>query len=472
MAINILIEDIYSPVSYEGFENAIVIIGVASIGPAMIPVYLTPANDVVRIFGENSEITNTCIEAFEAGASNVIAIRMNGVSSTLTFLDNQGEKAIIFKSISAEGNSDNCRIAVMETEDGLVVVGVYGKDSNLEREYTLPRTTPISTLCSRINRDALYGYVSILATPIKNITVSDLDKTNEFGLFMDGGSDESSLFQLEILNKLEIVYGMIESLAFDILIPLPVRYLEFEMIWIGEKIERINLYNQLSDFCRLRAAAGMPIISLIQTFDEISNNTDSILNKYEELLDSMDFSQYIIPISGGLRSPVSYISSGIGVVSGFLNALPVESSPINKTIHRGLGLKYHLTSSELATMKALKVSCFTSSIRRGVVLFNENTSAYNQESPFASIRNIRLVNFITRKCTALFDSHIGDTTPTPFNVITSKIESLFDGFRSDNIISDYQYTVRVDESTKVTIEIEVVPYGQIESVTTSVRVYG
>lgn len=493
MDVNYTIGEIYTPMSYEDFDNAVVIIGLADKGPKMIPVYLSDSEYVEDAFGEGSELSNACLEAFYAGAQRIIAFRINGIYPVYVLTDANGNELIKLYAIHAGGKYNMMKVIVSPIDADSKSLGIYGIDGELQMEYILNNTTTSSALCNIINRDSKLGRVEVIAEPLNDFAPSStIRSTGEEGRFFIDGRDEPNVFDEQLYNRLATIYSMLETINFDIIIPLPVIYTDYTVVSTEntETPKNKSFYNQLVDFCEIKAASGYPVIA-IASADEfipeqhitLSGYITALKNKVENGDLNLNRSQYVILLRTWLSTPfldnngIKYISSGRAALGGLLNSLDCHISPANKFIWSSLRIyeddtmKYEFNPSETESLSALGICTFRNSIRKGVVISNAITSALNND-PCATIRNSRLSNYINKTLTSVFESYIGNTYINQYSAINNLINSTLETIKSNQMIADYQYTVASDSfGSYISVDIEVVPYGEVKAITASILVH-
>jgi hypothetical protein len=493
MDVNVTIGQIYTPMSYEGFDNAVIIIGLADKGPTMVPVYLSNSEYVEDIFGETSQLANACLEAFYAGAEHIIAFRINGIYPTLTLTDTNDNPLIKLYAIHAGSGYNMMKVVIAPYVDDTKVLEFYGINDEFQMRYTLSENTTAGSLSDAINHDSRLGKVQVIAEPLDDFAVCNtLRSTGNEGVLFDNGIDEDYVFGAKLYERLEAIYSMLDVINFDILIPLPVMYTDYAMVNIETATEPKNrsFYNQLAEFCERKSLSGYPVMAIASADEFIpSDHVDlsGYITALEEKLKNFDLklnrSQHVVLLRAWISTPFPnksggrYISNGACALGGLLNALGCHLSPANKSIWSLFGIyqdstmKYEFSPSETERLSELGICTFRNSIRRGVVISNAITSAPTNSSCM-TIRNSRLASYINKTLTVALENYIGNSSINQYSAVDKVISSTLEDIKSNQMIVDYKYTVTSNPTgSAMYIDIEAVPYGEVRKVTASILIH-
>jgi hypothetical protein len=304
------------------------------------------------------------------------------------------------------------------------------------------------------------------------------------GVTLAGGTNESSVSGATLYERLGAIYSMLETLTFDILIPMPVRYTDHAVVTTeySHIAKDKYFYNQLGDFCNIKADGGDPITAIIAADDL---NPDTSLDTYVNSMtvpSEIRRSQYIVVTKSWLATPfyngngTRYICDGTATLGGLLNSINVSMNPVNKSVGTLIGIyddgviRYEFSANQVKALANLGICTFHSSIRKGVCLASAVTSTLPTH-PCASIKNARLVAYIIRVMSVMLDSYIGEGSVNQHGSINKLIEAQLKSMQTDSIVSDYSYTVTSDQlGSNISIDIEVVPCNDIQTVSATVMV--
>lgn len=477
MGFNYFIGQTYAPVSYEGFENAIVIIGYSNKGPSMIPVYISDVDKVTTIFGDEGELPQACIEAMNANATHIIAFRINGIYPAATLYNTTHDFLLKFYAVSAGEDLNEMKI-VVDSGNECVIIQVYGVNNQLQKEYIVSKESTISSLVDMINYDALFGFVSVIAECPKDFThCEELEITGPDGRSLRGGESEEFLDDVTLYDRLSFIYSILETISFDIILPLPVKYLQHTSVNVSySKKPKVRMfYNQLGDFCNIKKNSGCPVVGIISANDMTQETTKEYIEYLKEKVVQYSNGEggyvlrrtsHVIVLKAWLTGSSSYVSNGAGSLAGLLNSLKRNISPANKSIDESLGLEKEFDEEEIETLSELGICTFKETLRKGVVLAKAVTSS-NDDSSF-SIRDERLSNYIHTTITAYLDQYIGEASFNQHGNINTTVDLILSQMQEENMIYDYQYNVLVNQNGFANILVEVIPYGEVKSVSTAI----
>ena len=477
-----IVEQAYIPISYEDFESAIVIIGYADKGPSMVPVYFSDITYIEKTFGADSELSKSCLEAFYTGAKNIIAFRINGIYSTTTLNNHNGEAAMKIYAVSAGEVGNDIKVEVVDSR----WLSVYASNGSLEKTYPLRDDTTINQLCSLIKRDAELGNISIIAEAL--IYAEPSDSLVSVLTNLDGGVDEDSVAGAILYERLDSIYSMLETLNFNSLVVLPIRYTDSAMIKteLSHEVKEKFFYNQLDNLCSIKANEGFPILAVISADEfvpeldiDMSGYVTSMKNKTTDLGDRLRRSPHIIVTRSWLNIPLRarHISSGAAALAGYISTLSPSINPLNKPIGRLVTtyadpiLKYVFGIEQIKELSSLGITTFHETIRKGVCFANAVTSAPSGHS-CSTIKNTRLSNYIIRRMSTKLDGFLGNVSMNPYASIDKMIDSELTQMVTDGIINKYSYTVTSNQmGSEVGIDITAVPCNDIATVSASIVVH-
>jgi hypothetical protein len=445
----------------------------------MLPVYFSEGALVEGVFGQGSQLSNACLECFYTGAKKIIAFRINSTYATATFNDASDNPLIKIYSINAGDTGTAIKVEVA-TVNSRKVLTIYESDGSIKRTYALEGTS-ISGICTAINYDASVGSVGVVAESINESAMANtLADTVVGGVTLAGGTNESSVSGATLYERLGAIYSMLETLTFDILIPMPVRYTDHAIVTTEySHIPKDKyFYNQLGDFCNIKANGGNPITAIIASDDcnpDVDVSTMTIPSEIRR-------TQYIVVTKSWLATPfyngngTRYICDGTATLGGLLNSINVSINPVNKPAGTLIGIyndgetRYEFSANQVKALANLGICTFHSSIRKGVCLASAVTSTLPTH-PCASIKNARLVAYIIRVMSVMLDSYIGEGSVNQHGSINKLIEAQLKSMQTDSIVSDYSYTVTSDQlGSNISIDIEVVPCNDIQTVSATVMV--
>lgn len=475
MNINYVLSDIYTPVSYEDFNNAVVIIGYAEKGPSLTPVYISRSDQITNIFGEGSELSQGCLEAMIAGASRIIAFRINGVHPVISFYDISEEELLMrCYAINATEKYNAMRVAINTTGDRKSIE-IYDVDNNLEKEYIYDLDTPISRIANRINYDASMGKVSIVVEPLESTKpFESLQITGPAGRFFSEGRVEDFLHDEVIYTRLDFIYSLLETINFDSIVSLPIRFLGHANVPSLYSIEPRGrmFYNQLQSLCSIKRDGGYPITAIIPSNDhDFDGYTIYIKEHIRIYTDStygltLNESKDIVVVKAWVNSGNDKISNGCCIIAGLLSDTKSCLSPANKPIHPAITLQNEFDVKDIQTLSLLGICTFKNTIRNGVVLANAVTSLGGGDS----LRDKRLSDYIHKEITTSVDHYVGEAVVSPYNSVDKLIDNILNDIRQKRYISDYIYSISTSEDGLMNIDIQVIPYGEIKTISALVAV--
>jgi hypothetical protein len=311
-------------------NTGLLLIGHASRGPALVIIDSKgDVNYVRRVFGEQSSLTRSYIEATQNGATNIYLARINGTHHEIY------SNGILFKSIEATDEASNISITTVNNE--LIVSNPV---TNVLKRYTID-----ANLISNINLDASNFESEVYATACAQPPATLSTGATQFDLSI-------------INNRFEFILEQAE--------PYPLKQIGVLCGSFNHEENNITLYSIVSDFIERKLLASEPCMitmgivpeveasSMVisQTYNltpytsdggykypflyaQLSTNPDLEIENFPLKQINTDKSMYINVIVSRVlydNGYESYASPCIGIYCGLLSKSSYMDSTINKTI--------------------------------------------------------------------------------------------------------------------------------------------
>jgi hypothetical protein len=474
-------------------ETTVVLVGTALDGPANVPFQLYENVDPYVALGF-SPLAHAYSAARRAGASRVVAYRINGIHSVATVKDENGNELFSLKTVSAADYYDDIHVVLYP--DHLTVVNTDGATS---RSYWFDKYPTVDDLVYGLNRDAYYGLIEFNAELINqyapmmnavstetNVVFTDgddeanfvferdpssLSYANPTDLNADGGSLMISL-KAKLANALfgedpdnvagRLPYGDLASMQYGIIVLVDMFH-----------DDDAEITEMLGSFC-MNKTLEMEVgcIGVIGTRnlyadDDVHQRALDLVSLTESLADTEAY-KYVQVIVGHTTYPESNGESvSCAYAFGAIQAmLPYNTMMSNKAIYGIRNLNFALSKEDVALLSGNGYTCIVPSIRRGFVPFYSNS--YSKDSTAATSRphNVRISQHISSAIANEVDSLIGSeyTILSVKNAIDGA-KSLLSDLQTANVIKNYgiDYSL-TDNNTSLTIEVSFTPISEITAI--------
>ena len=487
-------------------EGTVMLVGAALDGPPQAPFYLKEGVAPHEVLGQ-SPLADAYVAAKDAGATSILAYRINGKKSEAILKDSQDREIIQFHSISASSLYNTIQLILYPTH--LYVVGTTGK----VRSYFFDRHPTARELAYAINRDAFYGLVEFEATVLDEYrTLSNLVSVAETLLFK-GGDEEVQYInhrdpQSESPTHAETVTALLkERLKVslfgedpeDIEERTPVGelgVLPFGVMVLCDMFhdDDEEFTEMLGSFCENKTRdTGYGTVGVIGTrpiypevidpgeadedgdvvaetvdFDETVRVRALELVSLSESLSDMEAYKYVQVVIGHTEYvestnsavPIAYAYAATQAVK------PYYTMMSNKQI-AGFGkLNYQFGKEDIALLTRNGYTCIVPSIRRGFVPFYATSFSKDTTSTKAKPHNLRISQHISSMLTEELDRLIGNRQDTlSIKESMETANELLAALIQDGIIRDFTLSYQLTENnTLLSLEVSFTPFSEVKSI--------
>ena len=471
-------------------EYTLMLVGTALDGPSRIPFRIKKPGEVRRILGD-CPLSDAYQAAHLAGATDIILYRLNGKpAKALVRYVTDTENHPIMELTSVGGSDKYHQIQLIMYGDHL-----YVDETQIGggvRTYYYDRYPTVYDLVYALNQDAFYGLISFTAKSLDSeFRLQDLPSDYVLDIPFQGGDSESHLVldrQADTYTDehlMEIKQYLLEGLfgedpedqaAFHPVGQLGL--LSYGVIALVDMFhdDGMEFTEILSEFCKQKTLAHndgcIGVIGTASPLEEsLEDETflDTLANQLLQYTPSREC-EYVQVVTGdtyyhiaGRPVSLAYAYAGAQVT------LSPHTMMTNKSLSGVGGLRYKFSKEMIDSLTQKGYICIVPSIRRGYVPYRATTFTSNSSSMYAKPHCIRIMQVVTRAISHHLDSLIGSIYERlSLSDIQESLEEVLDGFVGDEILRDYYLLCKLDSvSSTLHVTLTLVPYSEIESITTS-----
>lgn len=309
---------------YENVEpEAIVLVGRADLGPRMIPIKGNNLNQVISLFGRDSELTNAYIETSQICYSPIYLIKIDG-----NYYETDIQNKIKITAIDSlnETNTLSYSIKTIESsEETLSETYLFLNDfkRNLFQSYNLTDKT-LKEIVDEINTDNFSNVHNFYAE-------TDSEEST------DMLSDASETFFISEYQSLNGQHAITFARLEDILMNLLGSSIKQLGILCGDFFRYSGaLYNLVSNFTMDMIRNNQPLFVTIGVDTEFpEEHLYNLLKEFIQKNTEYIISEYINVIVSKLsiaNASYNYVSNGVGSYCGLISNLSIGESLTNKNI--------------------------------------------------------------------------------------------------------------------------------------------
>lgn len=269
----------------------------------------------------------------------------------------------------------------------------------------------------------------------------------------------------ELLNRLEIVYSLIQSLPFHIIVPLDV--------FLEDEINDTSLALQFASFLHNKESKSIGIIGArSQSADGLLSN--SIMNNKikatsgSEMIDISYYLSVVPQLFAFTLNNERYIANASASYAGMLSSLGSEVSSTNKPLLGVDRIETEFPKEKINDLVEIGYVIFRESQRRGIVPIQGNTMAH-PSSPFSSVSCVRVLHEAVSRIQSYVDMYIGEEFGKSSEVITEAANKELLGMVKDGKIKSFSVSPKTEGLHDLHLHIEIVPIGEILSIGTDVQ---
>jgi hypothetical protein len=475
-------------------ENTLMLVGTALDGPANIPFELRHNIDPYEALGF-SPLAHAYAAARRAGATRILAYRVNGTYSNALLKDRNGEVFASFQSVSASNIYNNIQMILYP--DYLYLVSTDGTT----RSYFFDKYPTVGDLTYAINKDAYYGIIEFNAENVNEYAVLTNLVDGPTSITFTGGQIESHLIHsrnplnqdfkdvndVTPLLKEKLKKALFGEDPTDILERQPnsdLGILGYGVLALCDMFhdDDPEYTEMLGSFCLHKTKEiGSGCIGVIGTqpiypdnnllpvnFDSIVHQRMADLVSLTESLEDNESYKYVQVIVGHANYPQAGIES-MSLAYGFAatqSSLPYYTMMSNKSINGVSKLNYEISKEDVALLSANGYTCIVPSIRRGFVPYYSTSYSKDKLSPTARPHNIRISQHITSAISQEVDSLIGsEYTTLSVSTAIDKAKSILADMQTQSVIRDYDIAYSLsDSNTSLDIEVSFTPVSEVTAI--------
>ncbi len=190
----------------------------------------------------------------------------------------------------------------------------------------------------------------------------------------------------------------------------------------------------------------------------------------EELDSITDYGKYILSIPSDCRyesGTGEYSSPYLTAFAGLLGTLPTGISPTNRGTKGVTGIDDNFTNLEIKSLSHYGHIVLYNSVRRGVAPYKAVTMA-RDDSPYRSVKNIRVANEVAKRVKSITDSFIGRWTANVETKLKDLLTALFESLVIEGKIREYSFEITEVRTDYIKIELELKLYNEINNIRTGV----
>lgn len=466
---------------YENVEpGSTILIAYTESGPVNIPIEGRNDEYVERWFGVNSELTNAYREFRGLSSSKVYLIKANGAPDyvELNGLDLRPHlkiTSIITKQKTEYPEEETCSVIHYTDERTLEEFLFLELDGN-RIDITDKSMLEIENI---INRKAFLGELNFYAEAITNEPSSVLmaPQTHVFDIGNNSYSHLQSVFN-NLLNVDINQVGIINEVFTDF---IPMRGL---------------LYTMVSDFATDKANSGSPCmvtIGIPSTYPDANlyNKLIEFTTSNKQTYTISEYINFVVARTSVLNTSINYTSCGIPAYCALIANLTPGQSTTNRSLPNVINSLLSLNDEEIKELSNKGYVLFThdkingSSVYKGVnLLYGTNGDYYYVDDanptevtkghkPYSLgyISNTTLIQDITSRIYKELDAFVG-STGTSLQDIVLAIAPILNSY--PGIIKQNAFTVAEELeglSKYYTVDIELILFGEVESIKLTVSVW-
>ena len=190
----------------------------------------------------------------------------------------------------------------------------------------------------------------------------------------------------------------------------------------------------------------------------------------EELDSITDYGKYILSIPSDCRyesGTGEYSSPYLTAFAGLLGTLPTGISPTNRGTKGVTGIDDNFTNLEIKNLSHYGHIVLYNSVRRGIAPYKAVTMA-RDDSPYRSVKNIRVANEVAKRVKSITDSFIGRWTANVETKLKDLLTALFESLVIEGKIREYSFEITEVRTDYIKIELELKLYNEINNIRTGV----
>lgn len=477
-------------------EQTVVLVGAALDGPAHTLFTLHDKTNPHKALGK-SPLADAYVAAREAGNSNIVAYRLNGVHATAVLKNAADEEVMVFTSISAATVSNDIQLTVYPTH--LFVQNTKGRS----RSYFFDKHPTARDLAYAINRDAFYGLVEFNAQTINEYQALEglVDIASEV-LFTGGNSEEHYLNYRNPTNPQardeEVVVSLLKAQLEVALFGEDLRdiaerkpsselgVLPFSVIVLCDMFHDDNpeLTEMLGSFCLnktqevgfgcIGVLGNRPIYAEVMDEGESMAFTETVETRLLELAalsqsledqEAYKYVQVVIGHTGYLESTEEAVPVAYAYAAVQANA-DSHVMMSNKRL-AGFGkLNYQLSKENIALLTANGYICTVPSVRRGFVPFYAISYSKDKASLLAKPHNLRTSQYVSYLLVEHLDGLIGSTyNPLTIEETLKAARALLDELIAEKVMRSYELRHELlEQRTVLNVDVAFTPFSEVRSV--------
>lgn len=483
-------------------ESVLMLVGAALDGPSNTPFEVHLDADPYKVLGQ-SPLADAYHAARQAGTTNIMAYRINGIHSTAILKDKDGIELVEFRTVSAASKYNDIQIVVYPTH--IFVVGL----NNTSRSYFFDKVRTTTELIYAINRDAHYGLIDFIAIGLKDyVPLAGIVEAPTTVLFNEGDDeaylipsrDPRSEAPTDISTSIpalkeRLVNALFGSNETDIRERIPggeLGALPYGIIAVCDMYhdDDPELTEMLGSFCMNKTADSgsgcIGVIGVKPIFPEVVDEgdevdfDDTIKTRVTELVnlsqslpdtEAYKYVQVVVGHTGYMKS----LESAVSVAYGFAATQALfryNTMMTNKQIS-GLGkLNYEIRKEDIALLTANGYTCIVPSIRRGFVPFYSTSYSKDKESVMARPHNLRISQYVSRMIAEKLDGLIGNT----YSVLSVKTaietaeKELIDLVKT-SVLKDYELSYEfIRDTYSLNLDVSLSTFSEVQAISSSVTI--
>lgn len=185
---------------------------------------------------------------------------------------------------------------------------------------------------------------------------------------------------------------------------------------------------------------------------------------------SNDYGKYIVTTPSTCyygNGSNEYSSSYITAMAGLMGTLPTNNSLTHQKTPNVKEIKSKYSNSKIKNLTELGYTVLYSSVRNGIVPYKAITLAQDN-SPYRSLKNMRVVNELLSRTKMIADLFIGKSMSKINYNLSKKLDSLYNSLVDNNKLKDFEYSLETVKAGYIKIDLALQLYNELQTINTGV----
>jgi len=216
-----------------------------------------------------------------------------------------------------------------------------------------------------------------------------------------------------------------------------------------------------------KACTRINAIGLLEPKEKTYNKLIESSLKIKEILnDVIDYGKYIVAVASVCHYGTGineYSSHYITSFAGLLGTLFTRTSPTYCKTPNVISVEDEFTAFQVQELTKYGYVVLYNSVRNGIVPYQAVTMAQDN-SPFFSLKNIRIVNEVSTRIKEITDTFIGRSTVNIEIKLSKLLTELFQGLGQEEKIKNYKFEFSDIRNDYIKINFELQLYDEVNTI--------